>query len=93
LSWDFSEDSRAELEWVYLGKYYTDPDNFHSYEGHDLLHLRVSHQLSAQLSASFRVSNITDKDYAERADFGFGNERYFVGEPRSVYLELRYNIR
>jgi iron complex outermembrane receptor protein len=93
LSWDFSEDSRAELEWVYLGKYYTDPDNFHSYEGHDLLHLRVSHQLSVQLSASFRVSNITDKDYAERADFGFGNERYFVGEPRSVYLELRYNIR
>jgi len=33
---------------------------------------------------------VADTDYAERADFGFGNERYFVGEPRALFLGLRY---
>jgi iron complex outermembrane recepter protein len=91
LNWQFRPNSQAELEWVYLGPYYTDPDNLHSYAGHDLLHLRLSHRLTNQLEVVLRVSNIADADYAERADFGFGNDRYFVGEPRSVYLELRYN--
>jgi hypothetical protein len=29
---------------------------------------------------------LTDKDYTERADFAFGDDRYFVGEPCSVYV-------
>lgn len=91
LNWQIQPGSRAELEWVYMGPYYTDPDNNHHYAGHDLLHLRLSHRLSDQLEAVLRVANVADKDYAERADFGFGNERYFVGEPRAVYLELRYS--
>ena len=33
---------------------------------------------------------LTDVDYAERADFAFGAYRYFVGEPRSVYLTIQY---
>ena len=32
--------------------------------------------------------NLADREYAERADFGFGEERYFVGAPRSLYLGL-----
>jgi outer membrane receptor for ferric coprogen and ferric-rhodotorulic acid len=35
-----------------------------------------------------RVTNLFDTDYAERADFGFGVDRYFVGEPRSVYFTV-----
>ena len=35
--------------------------------------------------------NLTDTDYAERADYGFGQERYFVGEPRSLFWTLRYS--
>lgn len=91
IHWQFVSSSSAELEWVYMGKYYTDPDNLHSYPGHDLLHLRLTHQLTNKLSTVLRVANLTDKNYAERADFAFGNERYFVGEPRSIYLELRYS--
>jgi iron complex outermembrane recepter protein len=34
--------------------------------------------------------NLTDVDYAERADIAFGNYRYFVGEPRSVFLSMAY---
>jgi hypothetical protein len=36
--------------------------------------------------------NLTDTDYAERADFGFGNERYFVGEPISLYVGIRHSL-
>jgi hypothetical protein len=36
------------------------------------------------------VTNLTDADYAERADFGFGSYRYFVGEPRAVYVSVGY---
>ena len=32
------------------------------------------------------------EDYAERADVGFGEYRYFVGQPRSVYLQLDYRL-
>ncbi|MFT7110264.1 MAG: iron complex outermembrane receptor protein, partial [Psychrobacter glaciei] len=44
--------------------------------------------INANWHASARVTNLLDVDYAERADFGFGNERYFVGEPVSLYVSL-----
>ena len=40
----------------------------------------------------YKVMNITDEDYAERADFSFGSDRYFVGTPRSVYLGLTLTL-
>lgn len=83
---------RTELEWVHLGEYYLDPDNAHEYEGHDLLNLRVATDLRGGATASLRVSNLLDEEYAERADFGFGSYRYFVGEPRGLYLEFAYEI-
>jgi outer membrane receptor protein involved in Fe transport len=50
----------------------------------------MSASLTRQLGATLRVTNLLDEDYAERADVGFGNYRYFVGRPRGVFLELRY---
>jgi outer membrane receptor protein involved in Fe transport len=94
--WDFSalskKESRAELEWVYLDSYYLEPDNEHEYEGHSLLNLRISTKLSERLSGALRVTNLTDENYAERADFGFGNYRYFVGQPMGAYFELSYQL-
>jgi len=80
----------AELEWVYMDEYYLEPENQFKYEGHSLLNLRMSASLTRQLGATLRVTNLLDEDYAERADVGFGNYRYFVGRPRGVFLELRY---
>ncbi len=89
LGWQPTETTRAELEWVSMGKYYTDIDNLHSYEGHDLWHLRVRQQLNKAVSVGLRVNNLTDEDYAERADFSsFGGDRYFIGEPRSYYADI-----
>ncbi|MFA5496066.1 MAG: TonB-dependent receptor, partial [Porticoccaceae bacterium] len=87
LGWNIGDSARAELEWLRMGGYYTDPENRHRYGGHDLFHLRTRWQLSQALTLSARLVNVLDTKYAERADFtSFGGDRYFPGEPRSLYL-------
>ncbi|MEP5569017.1 MAG: TonB-dependent receptor [Halioglobus sp.] len=92
VGWDFNSNSVAELEWVYMGSYYLEPDNNHKYDGHSLLNLRVSSQFSSRWRGTLRLSNLLDEDYAERADFGFGDYRYFVGQPLGAYVEIGYSF-
>ncbi len=96
LAWDLSgpagRPARAELEWVYMDSYYLEPDNLHQYDGHSLLNLRLVGELGRRWRAALRVTNLLDEDYAERADFGFGEYRYFVGEPRGAYVEVAYRL-
>jgi outer membrane receptor protein involved in Fe transport len=75
-----------------MGSYYLEPDNEHKYDGHSLLNLRVSSQLGPRWSGNLRLTNLLDEDYAERADFGFGEYRYFVGQPRGLYVEISYQF-
>ena len=82
----------AELEWVYMDSYYLEPDNQHEYEGHSLLNLRLRAPFAERWEAALRVTNLLDEDYAERADFGFGSYRYFVGQPLGAYVELSYQV-
>jgi len=91
--WQYSEGGQVELEWTHLGKYFEDPENLNPYEGHDLLNLRWGADLSESWRLSARIINLTDKVYAERADFAFGSDRYFVGESRSIYLSITGTIR
>ncbi|MEP5763065.1 MAG: TonB-dependent receptor [Halieaceae bacterium] len=92
LGWDFWPGYRAELEWVNMDSYYLEPENRHQYDGHNLFNLRLLGQVTERLSMALRVTNLSDQDYAERADFGFGDYRYFVGEPRSVYFQVEYDL-
>ncbi|MEK9824153.1 MAG: TonB-dependent receptor [Gammaproteobacteria bacterium] len=92
LHWQTHEDLNVELEWVHVGSYYQDPQNQHEYEGHDLLHLRTHWRLSERTLLSARIMNLTDEDYAERADYGFGNDRYFIGTPLSVFLGIQLDL-
>jgi iron complex outermembrane receptor protein len=96
LTWNLGQltgrESLAELEWVYMDEYYLEPNNEHQYDGHSLLNLRISSQFSKRFGGALRVTNLTDEDYAERADFGFGNYRYFVGQPLGAYFELSYQL-
>ena len=92
LTWTPTPSTSLELEWVHIGDYYTDPQNRNRYEGHNLVHLRGSFSPSAAYRIFFRVMNLTDEDYAERADFGFGNERYFVGTPLAAYLGVAFDF-
>jgi iron complex outermembrane recepter protein len=96
LGWQLSpaqeRDARVELEWVYMDSYYLEPDNEHEYDGHSLLNLRFAGNFHPRWRASLRLTNLLDEDYAERADYGFGNYRYFVGQPRGAYLEIGYRL-
>ena len=77
--------TKAELEFVWIDDYFVDPNNANTYEGHSLWNLRVDISASETLTASLAITNLANTRYAERADFGFGNFRYFVGEPRSAH--------
>lgn len=92
VDWRPNERLTLQLEWVHIGDYYEDPQNEHSYEGHDLLHLRMNYQWSTTTRLSARLMNLTDEDYAERADYSFGSDRYFVGTPVSLYLGLTVDL-
>ncbi|MBT6126023.1 MAG: hypothetical protein HOH70_12570, partial [Halieaceae bacterium] len=41
---------------------------------------------------TLRLTNLLEEDYAERADFGFGDYRYFVGQPLGAYVEVGYSF-
>ncbi|WP_444882785.1 TonB-dependent receptor [Microbulbifer sp. PSTR4-B] len=88
LQWQPRQGINAELEWLYQGRYYTDPQNQHEYSGHNLLNLRARWEFD-RWALSARMLNLTNRAYAERADYSsFAGDRYFPGEPRAIYLSV-----
>ena len=61
-------------------------------EGHSVLVWRSNVVVSDRLGVFWRLHNITDRRYAERADFAFGNERYFPGRPRSAVVGFELKL-
>ena len=95
LMWAFSINDliSTEIEIEYIDSYFTDAANLHEYECHTLFHLRTSWNYSSKLKGYLRIENLTDENYAERADFNaFGGDRYFPGLPREAYIGLEYSL-
>ena len=95
LIWAFSVNDliSTEIEMEHIDSYFTDAANLHEYEGHTLVHLRTSLNYSSRLKGYLRIENLTDENYAERADFNaFGGDRYFPGLPREAYIGLEYSL-
>ena len=84
-----SERITAELEWLYLGRYFLDAANNHQYPGHNVLNLSLR-QSFERWDLRLRATNLGDKRIADRADFAFGSYRYFVGERRGVLAEAKH---
>ena len=76
----------AEIE--HLGSYFLDAANSASYQGHTLVHLAAAWQPARQWLLRLRVENLFNQRYAERADFAFGNFRYFPGQGTTLRLSL-----
>lgn len=86
-----TETITAELAWQHMGSYYTDPENAHKYDGHDVVDLRTSWDISPALTVYGRINNLFDEAYAERADYtSFSGDRYFPGRPRNYMISLVY---
>jgi iron complex outermembrane receptor protein len=82
-----------ELEVAYVGEYFVDAANAARYPGHALLNARARYTIGDAWHTTLRVTNLTDRRYADRADFAFGDYRYFPGRERSAFLEIGYSPR
>ena len=91
LQWRPTDALLTELEWVSMGEYYSNPENTSEYEGHDILNLRTRWQVRPNLALSLNILNLTDRKYAERADYSFGNDRYFPGEPLRAHFTVNWS--
>jgi outer membrane receptor protein involved in Fe transport len=83
----------ASLEVADVGSYYLDAGNTATYPGHTVGNLRVSWLPRPDLRTTLRVDNVLDTAYADRADFAFGNYRYFPARGRALFLSVDYATR
>jgi len=78
----------AELEWLWVGGYWANASNTARYGGHDLGNLRLAVFPAKDWSLALRITNLLDTAYADRADYAFGDYRYFPGRGRAYFLEV-----
>jgi len=91
-NWQVSNNTLVAIEWHHVSDYFTDPENLHSYAGHDLINLRAAWQLTEQLKLTARINNLLDAAYAERADYtSFTGDRYFPGRGRNIMFSASYS--
>ena len=76
----------------YVGEYFTNPANTQSYDGHVVTNVRATYDATETIEAFVIVRNITDELYADRADFAFGNQRFFPGEPLNVTIGFKKKL-
>jgi iron complex outermembrane receptor protein len=84
---------KASLDGVYVGRYFLDAANTASYPGHKVANLRFEWQARERLRATLRIDNLFDTAYADRADFAFGNYRYFPARGRAAFLSIDFATR
>lgn len=79
------------LQWTAIGRYYLDAENRFEYPGHGIFNLRVGIPLARGVGLFVRLNNLGDRAIADRADYAFGEYRYFPGRGREVFAELRFD--
>jgi iron complex outermembrane recepter protein len=89
LTWTPTGALSAELGWTHMGAYLTNAAGTRRYSGHDVFDLRMNWKATDAVELFGAVRNLADVRYAERADFAFGNDRYFPAESRAVTVGLR----
>jgi outer membrane receptor protein involved in Fe transport len=88
LRWQPVETTTLEAEYQHVGGYWLDESDSHRYGGHDLVNLYARHALAGGWSLYGRIANAADTAYAERADYSFGNYRYFPGDGRAYFIGI-----
>ncbi len=90
LQWHLADNSHLALQWIYLGHYFADAENQFSYPGHRLWNLRGQFGLGDHVSLTLHLKNLANSYYADRADYAFGEFRYFPGHGREVFVEIAW---
>lgn len=82
---------RLAAEWSHTGRYAMDPANVRTYGGHQVVHLHANAFILPQVEAFARVTNLTNRAYAELASFDqFQGVLYTPGAPQTVFVGMRY---
>jgi outer membrane receptor protein involved in Fe transport len=89
IDWQVSDRLALGLGTDHVGEYFTDAENLNTYDGHTVFDARARFDLTEQLEVFLIVRNLFDERYATRADFAFGSDRYFPGEPLNATLGVR----
>jgi len=94
LRWGYqiTEGLHQELDLHWVDDYFTNADNTRNYEGNLVLNWRGEWQATPELQVFARIINLTNDRYADRADFAFGNDRYFIAMPRQYYVGVNYTF-
>ncbi len=79
------------LEWQGLGPYYTDPENQHSYSGYQQFNLRADYRVN-RWEFWGQCLNLMDQVYATIVTFGYGQNTYYPGIPRTFEAGIRYQF-
>jgi outer membrane receptor protein involved in Fe transport len=90
-AWQPAEGLEIAASWSYLGDYFLDAENQFIYPGHRLWNLRAVLPLGPSYRLALRLNNVTDRYYADRADYAFGDYRYFPGRGREFFLEFGWS--
>lgn len=91
IDWQALSALSLSMDLQYMGPYFSDAENLHRYPGHSIVNLSANWQIADPLRLNLRINNLSDKAYAERADYtSFSQERYFPGRPREVYVSVEY---
>ena len=90
LTWRPQARWQAQVAFEATGSYWLDAANTRTYEGHRLWHLAADYEFRSGWELGLRVRNLLNRRYAERADFAFGNYRYFPGAGRTVTAALTW---
>ena len=85
------------LDGTYVGGYFLDAANTATYPGHKVANARAGWTARMgryqDLRVVLRIDNLFDKAYADRADFAFGNYRYFPAQGRAVFVSVDFVSR
>jgi len=86
----FNQQFSAAMDLFFVDRYFLDAANTASYPGHEVVNLRVGWSPRDDLRTTLRVDNVFDTAYADRADFAFGNYRYFPARGRALFLSVDF---
>ncbi|NEZ03213.1 TonB-dependent receptor [Wenzhouxiangella sp. XN201] len=88
LNWNAGHRLDFQFAAEFTGRYWLDAANRRGHSSMTLLHFSSRYDLPGGWRLGLRVRNLLDRRYAERADFAFGNYRYFPGAGRTAYATL-----
>jgi outer membrane receptor protein involved in Fe transport len=83
---------RLAAEWSHTGRYFMDAENTRTYGGFDLWTLHGNVHLAQGTELFARVTNLTDRRYAEIATYApFTGAQYTPGNPRMIFAGMRWS--